>query len=304
VVALGTAGCIDAFTGSNVQIELPAGTPVQARVGGAQGQSELPANSHYTLYRVEGTELTELVRFEVHRLVDLSSPCFIDVGEHVPHPGLHVSQFAAKIAEDTGITDVANPPPGATEPQKIAIATAQTRQHNIEALAADLGGVQAITSASTSTYPQVAASCAAAPGEIPPAMCTDDASNAGRLAACQTVWDQDAAMWEGTDRVLTAPLHGTTYGLVDGNNPINGSPVDGGQFFLDNPLTGIGAATGFAIYAQVDGGTGPGTKIFQSVQVSAPTRGVTHVVLLGPGSPAITGFLAVFSDIGDDSVQF
>ena len=304
VVALGTAGCIDAFNGSNVQIELPTGTPVQARVGAAQGPTELPANSHYSLYRVDGTDLTELVRFEVHRLVDLSSPCFIDVGDHVPHAGLHVSQFAAKIAEDTGITDIANPPPGATEQQKIEIATAQTRQHNVEALAADMGGVQAITSASTAIYPAVAASCNAAPGEIPPPTCTDDASNAARLAACQASWDKDAQMWEGTDRVLTAPLHGTTYGLVDGNNPINQAPVNGGQFFLEDPLTGIGAATGFAIYTQVDGGTGPGTKIFQSVQVSAPTRGVTHVVLFGPGTPAITGFLAVFSDIGGDSVHF
>lgn len=304
MVALGTTGCIDAFNGSNVQIELPTGTPVQARIGTPQGATELPANSHYTLYRVDGTELTELVRFEVHRLVDLSSPCFIDVGEHVPHPGLHVSQFAAKIAEDTGITDVANPPPGATQQQEIEIATAQTRQHNVAAIAADQGGIQAITSASTTTYPAVAADCTAAAGQIPPPTCTDDASNARRLAACQATWDTDPAMWEGTDRVLTAPLHGTTYGLVDGNNPVNQAPVNGGQFFIDNPLTGIVPTTGFAIYAQGDGLDGPGTKIFQSVQISNPTRGVTHVVLFGPGTPAITGFLAVFSDIGSDSVHF
>jgi hypothetical protein len=242
------------------------------------------------------------VQFEIHRLIDLSSPCFIDVGEHVPHPGLHVSQYAAKIAQDTGIPDIANPPPGATEAQQIEAATAVMRQHNVEAIAADAGGIQAITSASAASYPPVAARCDATGDAIPPPDCTDDAANRQRLAACQAIWDRDPQMWEGTDRVLTAPLHGTTYGLVDGVNPVNQAPVNGGQFFLGNPLTGIGPSTGFAIYAQADGAPDPGTLIFQSVQVSSPTRGVTHVVLFGPGR--IMGFLAVFSDIGGDSVHF
>jgi hypothetical protein len=198
-----------------------------------------------------------------------------------------------------------NPPATATEEQKIIIGTAVQRQMNVDLIAADIGGIQAITSASASSYPPVAADCNGAADQIPPPTCTDDASNARRLQVCQAAWDRDPALWEGTDRVLTAPLNGTTYGLVDGTNPVDLAPVNGGQFFLDNPLTNlISEMSQFAIYTQDDGGAAPGTEIFQSVQVAAPTRDVTHVVMLGPGTPPIQGFLAVFSDIGNDDVHF
>ncbi|HET7500055.1 MAG TPA: hypothetical protein VFK02_03605, partial [Kofleriaceae bacterium] len=117
---LAGSGCVDGFGGSNIQVDLSPATPVQAPVMGMGGPTDLPAASHFAIYGIrqgaDGDQLLELDRFEIHRIVDPTSPCFIDVGD--PHPGLHVTQYANKIAEDTGITDIANPPPGASEEDK------------------------------------------------------------------------------------------------------------------------------------------------------------------------------------------
>jgi len=284
-----------------VQIDLSPGMPVQAHVAAAMAAGELPANTHFTIYAVQqsATEdrLFEIQRFEVHWLVDPTSPCFIDVG--APHPGLHVTQFAAKIAQDTGITDIANPPATATAQQKILMATALQRMTNVAALGS-AAGIKAVTSASTAVYPAVAAGCTGPAGLIPPASCTDDASNQLRLTLCQAAWKADPNLFEGTDRVLTAPLGGVTRGTVDGLNPINHAPVGGAQFFVDNALDNIDA---YAIYSQTDGMDTPGTQLLFG-HPTMPTRGVRHVHLVSPATPAFTAEMAVFADLGQDDVQF
>lgn len=310
VLSISLVGCVDGFTGSNIQIDIRPGFPVQAHVAGPVAMGELPANSHFTLQALRGSEMFEIARFEVHRLVDLTSPCFIDVGDRVPHPGLHVSQYAEKIAEDTGISDIANPPPGTTERQRIEAATAIQRETNVGLIAGTIPdatgsttGLQAITSASTAVYPGVATDCTGPAELIPPATCTDDASNRRRLALCQAAWDSDAGFWEGTDRVLTAPLNGVTRGLVDGVNPINPpAPVGGAMLYVDNPLTNI---TGYAVYFQIDGGAEPGMQILGSGPITMPTRGVSRVTLVNSATmPTIVILMAVFSDLGSDSVHF
>jgi len=328
VVAIAAGGCVDGFQGANLQLDLvktatTADFPVQAHVVGTPGPGEVAAGSHFSLYAIPDLTVPasafEIARFELHRIVDPTSPCFIDVGEHVPHPGLHVTQFAQKIAEDTGIADVANPPPGATEMQKIEAATALQRAENVGKIAGDIAdaagdktGIRAVTSASTGGYPPVATACNGPADQIPPATCIDDASNARRLELCQKAWAADPNLFEGTDRVLTTPLNGRTYGLVDGVNPVNEAPIGGAQFFLDNPLDNI---QGFAIFNQLDGAdaSGPGTRVVGTVPSptpvnTMPTRGVSHFTLLGAGpvtpGPPLVAFVAVFSDLGDDSVHF
>ena len=66
----------------------------------------------------------------------MNSPCFIDVGEHVPHPGLHVSQYAKVIGMDVGIPDFTNPPANATQEAKVTAATADQREDNARRSAA------------------------------------------------------------------------------------------------------------------------------------------------------------------------
>jgi hypothetical protein len=296
-----------------VQLDLSPATPVQAGVLAMRGPTELPAATHFTLYAIQEETLPdqtkqdhlfEAVQFEVHHIVDTSSPCFIDVGDHVPYPGLHVMYFDKRIEQDTGITDPAHPPPTATEKQTELVATAQQRVTNIGRITGP-GGLVAVTSASTRQYPTVATDCNGPADQIPPPQCIDDASNQRRLQLCQQTWKQDPRLWEGTDRVLTAPLNGTTFGmLLNPMTPITGAPVGGAQIFVDNALVGVDA---YAIYFQADnppiGMEGPGTQLYFG-RPTMPTRGVFHVHMVSPANPALTAELAVFADLGQDDVHF
>jgi hypothetical protein len=303
----GAAGCVDGFRGSNVQLDLSPGTPGQAAAGQAPRPGQLPADIHYRLYAVKEEEqddgavidrLFELQRFEIHTIIDLNSPCFIDIAASVPFPGLHVTQYQAKTEEITGITDLANPPPGATEAQKIQAATAVKRMANITALGGD-AGIKVLTSVSTTAYPAPDADCNGS--GLPPPSCIDEASNERRLRLCGEIWGSDRELFEGTDRVLTAPLNGTTHGFVVGQNPINLGPVGGSQFFVEQSLSDVDE---YAIYYQTDGVEDePGTLLL-SGRPHSTTRGVQHVNMTSPSSPNITADMAVFVDLGEDDVQF
>jgi hypothetical protein len=281
-------GCVEGFGGSNVQIDMAFPTPVST-------------NTHYRLFSIkeepDRENTFEVQRFEVHKIIDLTSPCYIDVGEHVQFPGLHVSQFRAKTEEVTGITDIMNPPASSTEEQRIDAATAVVRMQNIASLSGDMG-IKVVTSASAGGYPPVDADCDG--GGLPPPSCIDNASNARRLARCQAAWDADPLLFEGTDRVLTAPLNGTTFGFVVGLNPINLAPVGGAQFFVDEAL---GGSDEYAIYVQTDGVEDNLGTLFLAGRPTSPTRGVRHVHMTSPTSP-LTAELAVFEDLGEDDTQF
>jgi hypothetical protein len=302
-IAAAVGGCVDGFRGSNVQLDLSPATPVQAHVAGAMMAGELPANTHFTIYAIkedaDQDRLFALERFEIHRIVDPSSPCFIDVGDHVAHAGLHVASYATRIAEDTKIPDITNPPATATEDQKILMATAIQRMTNVAALGG-AAGIKVVTSASDATYPVVAAGCTGPADQIPPATCTDDASNRLRLTLCQQAWKADPRLFEGTDRVLTAPLGGETHGMVDGRNPINMAPVGGAQLFVDEALDDVDA---YAIYTQTDGIDTPGTQLMFG-RPTRQTRGVIHVHLASPSDPTVTAEMAVFADLAQDDVHF
>jgi hypothetical protein len=295
-------GCVDGFRGSNVQIDMSFATPAQASQGLTPRANQLPPNSHYRLYSIkEETDREntfEVQRFEVHAIIDPLSPCFIDAGEHVPFPGLHVTQYKAKVEEVTGITDIANPPPGTTEEQRIDAATAIQRMSNIAALSGDTG-IKVVTSASASEYPAVDADCTGS--GLPPRTCIDEASNARRLRLCRVAWDADPLLYEGTDRVLTAPLNGTTFGFVVGLNPINLAPVGGAQFFVDEAL---GGTDEYAIYFQTDGVEDNLGTLMLSGRPESPTRGVRHVHMTSQLSANINADLAVFEDLGEDDTQF
>lgn len=283
-----------------MQIDLSPTTPAQAPFGQMPNASQLPANVHWKLFGIthEGdtARMFELQRFEVHTIVDLGSPCFIDVGENVPHPGLHVTQFAARIAEDTGIPDYRMPPESATEQQRIDAATAAQRALNVGALAG-ASGIKVVTSASETSYPAADADCSGS--GIPAPSCIDDDSNARRLAMCQDIWGDDTALFEGTDRILTAPLNGTTNGFVVGLNPINLAPVGGAQFFVDESLEEVDE---YALYVQTDGSDGPGTFLLAGIPAH-DTRGVERVHLESPFA-SFTAELVIFSDLDEDRVHF
>ncbi|TMQ14622.1 MAG: hypothetical protein E6J90_26550 [Deltaproteobacteria bacterium] len=313
VAAIAGSGCVDGFKGSNIQIDLSPATPAQAPIGMAPGPGELPQPIHFSIYAIQEdpvqNRLFEVTRFEVHHIVDKTSPCFIDVGEHVTYPGLHVTSFLPRVEQDTGIADPSNPPPGATDLQKELVASAIARRDTIDKLLTPFNprdstapaGLVAVTSASPARYPAVASDCNGPADQIPPPACMDDASNKRRLALCQATWKANPDLWEGTDRVLTAPLNGTTHGMtLVPRNAVSGTPVGGAQFFVDNALGNIDA---YAIYFQADGMDTPGTQLYFG-RPAMPTRGVLHVHMTSPLNPALTAEMAVFTDLGQDDVHF
>ena len=296
------AGCIDGFRGSNIQIDLSPGTPSQVARGQPPGMFEFPSNGHFRIYAIDQVgdraALFEIQRFEIHKIVDVTSPCFIDVGPNVPFPGIHVSEFGRAMATATGITDLANPPADATEAQKIDAATAVQRMQNVAALGG-ASGIKVVVSASASLYPAVDADCGGT--GLPPPACTGADDNARRLAICQATWAQDPDLFEGTDRVLTSPLNGTTFGMVDGLSPVSPVPIGGAQFFVDAALDRIDQYT---ISFHLDGTEDAGTLLFDGVPVDGP-RGVRHVHLESPLRPGlVTAEMVVFANLGEDTVHF
>jgi hypothetical protein len=148
-------------------------------------------------------------------------------------------------------------------------------------------------------YPAVDAYCTGS--GLPPPTCTDDTSNARRLALCQQTWDDNPDLYEGTDRVLTAPLNGTNFGFVVGINPVAPTPVGGAGFFVDQALSGIEE---YAIYFQTDGVDEPG-QVFLTGRPTQATRGVRHVTMESPAFPnVVSATMAIFADLGRDPVQF
>ena len=275
--------------------------PAQAGIGNTPGTNELPTNTRFTLYGIQTTETTEalfaLQTFEVHAMVDAGSPCFIDRGQTARFPGIHSSMYAERIAEETGIQDYRNPPSTASERDKIEAATAEQRMRNIEALA---NGLKVLTSASDVGYPPVAAACPGSDSQLPPIDCIDDTSNENRLRLCERTWAANPDLWEGTDRVLTAPLNGTTMGMVEGVNPINLAPIGGVTFNIDEAVSQMDA---FAIYYRLDTELDPGTLLLYGTP-SEPTRGVSRVKMTSIIRPNLTADLAVFADLGTDQEQF
>ena len=322
---LALAGCIDEFQGSELQIDFSPFVPVQASPYRPRSAVELPDNIHFTLYAIDETKdaagmttasYTFAVQdFEIHRVVDLQSPCYIDVGEHVPFPGLHVSQYADEMKKKTGIDDPTMPPADATEAEKIDVATAVRRQVVVDEMAG-VQGPKAITSASPHIYPAFGADCNDTNG-IPPPTCVKPEENQRRLELCQAQWDHNQGMFEGTDRVLTAPLNGTTYGFALGSNPANQAPIGGSAFFVDENLVGY---EGFAIYWQYDDADKDGnadyppsvpmadrTKLgtlFLAGTPESPTRGVIRAHMTNFTNPDVSAELAIFADIGNDDVHF
>ena len=129
-----------------------------------------------------------------------------------------------------------------------------------------------------------------------------DEANARRLRICQATWAADRDLFEGTDRVLTSPLSGTTFGFVTGLNPVTPVPVGGAQFIVQSALESIDE---YAIFFQPDGQADPGTLFLTGRPQAGATRGVTHVHLESPLLPGLVqAELAIFANLDEDDVHF
>jgi hypothetical protein len=315
-LAATAGGCIDEFSGSNLEIDFAAKTA-------EPGPYLPPSNTYYTLYAVDQVRdadgnvlqatLFAVQQFRIVPVVDLDSPCAIETVD--PYPGLHISQFANKEREQTGVTDPFQEGQDEVLVQRVVTADERVRR------AALYEEIKAVTSSSFLTYPALAPACVedqpgVDPALIPPADCIGEQSNARRLALCQAAWATDPSRYEGTDRSLTAPIAGTLYGFVQGANPVNGAPLGGVNMFVDEVL----AADAYTInwqFADLDGNGQPDYPVDFPESERSPTgvgylsgvpgqitRGVIDVPMRNIADPAIAAHMSIFSDLADDPVSF
>ncbi|MBK9034405.1 MAG: hypothetical protein IPL61_24585 [Myxococcales bacterium] len=337
VAVVGATGCVEAFDGSNVQLDLASGVQTNTRPGGVPAPDQPPENTHYVLYAadlvyqtnadgtividasgdpvVDRSYLFEVQEFMVRSVIDTSSPCLIDL-EDTRFPGIHVTQYAAAVRTATGITDPFAP--NQNRDDVIDVLTADRRVANLPQVE---GALKVVSSFANYRYPAIGTACVGQPGAdpllVPPPTCVDAASNAQRLALCKRAWADNPDWYEGSDKVFTLPLNGRFFGMVEGMNPVNQGFVGGSSFFVHQNLVGLDAyllnwqyddldhngAPDFPASVPMDQRSDTGYLYMQGRPKSV-VRGVTTVPMYHATNPRIAATMVIFPNLGDDSVHF
>lgn len=343
VAALAAGGCVEAFDGSNVQIDFGMGVQTSARSFATRQVDQPPPNTHYELYAADvkyqldaagqpvvddqgepivvSSIVFEVTEFEISPAIDRSSPCLIDL-EDSPHPGLHVTQFAAAVKADTGITD---PFVTGQDPDKVTdVLNAMRRVDNLEMIEREL---RAVTSYDPARYPPAEHCPPENANDMPAPSCNTPAANAQRLRLCKAFWTAHPTFYEGSDKVFTLPLNGRYLGMVGGTNPLNGGSVGGSSMFVDANLVHHDAYFLNWQYDDHDAPPGPDFHVpdpapaspdhglpviptstgylYMSGRPVSITRGVTTVPLRHPLHPSlINADLAILPNLGHDDVHF
>lgn len=335
-LALTGGGCVEAFDGSNLQIDFAMGVLAAARPGRTPQADQPPADTHMELYAadlvyrrngagtlvlgddgqpiLDQTYVFKVTEFEIRPAIDRSSPCLIEL-EDTQFPGLHVTQIRAKVEEFTGVPDPFAP--GVPADKATDVLDARRRVANLEKFETIL---KTVTSHEAFRYPATAPAGQCPPtaaDALPDPACTDSASNAQRLARCRVLWAAHPDFYEGSDKVFTLPLNGRYLGMVEGMNPVNQGFVGGSSMFVDENLVGHDA---YFIDWQYDDFNGDGTPDFPASLPAADrrttgylymsglpveiARGVITVPLRHPTNGAINADLAILPGLGHDDVHF
>lgn len=337
VVAVAAGACVEAFDGSNIQLDLASGVQTNTPPGATPQVDQPPENTHYVLYAVDNVYKTnpdgtpvvdatgapvidraylfEVKRFAVRPVIDTASPCLIDI-EATRFPGIHVTQYAAAVRAQTGITDPFAP--NQDYDDVVDVLTADRRVSNLAQLQTTM---KAVTSVTDFRYPAIDDVCATDGTSdarlIPPPDCTDPASNARRLTLCRALWAANPDWYEGSDKVFTLPLSGAFYGMVEGMNPLNGGFVGGSSFFVDDNLVGLDAYLMNWQYDDLDhdgqpdfpatlpaAERSPTGYVYMQGTPRSVTRGTISVSLAHATNPRITAQMVVFPNLGEDNVNF
>ena len=277
------------------------GMPIEVSPGATPGAAELPSNIHFTFYAFQ-IDPTGGPAVRGPGLRDppgrrSGSPCFIDVGDHVQHPGLHVSQYEKVI--DAGRRHprlhepAGRPRPRAEGDGSDRAPAAWTTSTRCSARRCRLF---VVTSASTAEYyPAMVAPTAPTRRRSRRRRAPTRPRTSAGSTLCQKFWNDNPGFYEGTDRVLTAPLAGTMHGMVDGRTRSTSRRVGGAQFFVDEALAGF---DGYACTGSTTTPTATACRTTRrapaarseagscccSASPTMPTRGVMHVHMTSPPS--------------------
>jgi len=343
---LGT-GCVDAFGGSAIDMDFQPAVNAPALAGVTPpGPGTPPFGTFFSLYAVQyvyetdadGNVVTDVdgepvidgafthkaFDFEIARLVELDSPCFIDTDSD-PYPGIHSSKELDRLKEDYGIND---PIADTDKPlqHRIEVLTAEVR-HDVQI---DLQNtVKAIVTFSEVLPPgqhpdfQMGTTCVvdgASESLIPPIDCTDDESNRVRLTLCRAFWDANPTFYQGNDKVFSIPRNGAWYGGVNGTNPKNGAPFLGGAIFFSPAALHAVELDALLLnwqFKDIDGdgepdypaGTPDAEKSsigfhYMAGEPTKKTRGVINVEMRNRTILTVEADAAIFPGLADDDVNF
>jgi hypothetical protein len=325
-VLAGASACVDPLSGSDVQIDFSNAVQAAARPGATPAPNQPKANTFYRLYAIEDRvdtsdtviqEYTYAIRdYEIRSIVDQSSPCFIDL-EDTRFPGIHVTKYADKVAEQVDIKDPLHPRADATAAEIDSVVDAQLR---ISHLGDFESKVFAVVDASNAQYGPSETACVddspVDETKFPPPKCTGDKANALRLKLCKEFWAAHPDLYEGSDKVFTLPLNGHFRGIVEGSNPANGGFLGGSEFTVSAVLDKFDS---YLVTWQFKDLNGDGTPDFADATPAADkklghpymtgtpirvARGVINVLLSNADDPSISAEMAIFPDFADRGTHF
>jgi hypothetical protein len=293
--AVGAGGCVDNFNGSKIELFFHGG--VQIPGDDPRGDGRPPSDTHYELYAVKGDGVFHLADFDIRPVILMSDPCFIEE-KGSRFAGLHSTKIVEKLTE-AAMAD------GTVSDQEAGdIALARVRVGNMLLLQESLKVVSLHEPGLTN------AKIAEATAQVPAADLIDDASNAARLAACTAAWKAYPGYYVATDKVLTIPLNGTYYGLVEGQDPRNGGLLGGGQISSDVSIKDFDALrVNWNFNDPNDPRKGPLSPSnigwhYMAGKAVQRARGVYNVTVVNQDFGQIRGEMAVFTDLGNDDVHF
>jgi hypothetical protein len=293
--ALVCAACVNNFEGSKIELLLHGGVDVP---GDPAANGRPPSDTHYEMWVVRDQSAFHIADFEIHPVISSADPCFIEE-PGARFAGLHSTQIKNKlvaVATDGGRT------PTAQDATDIEIAKVRVSyQPQLEAAlkvftAHEPGLTQATITALTA--------------DVPAANRIDDASNAERLAKCQAIWRQHPGYYVATDKVLTIPLNGTYYGIVEGTDPRNMALLNGGS--IDVPASFpkfdvLRISWDWNDPNDPRKANYPPSSTGHYYMAGVPVmivRGVINVSMVNEDFGRIAGEASIYTDLGRDDVHF
>jgi hypothetical protein len=292
-VVAGTSACVDPFGGSKIELFLHGGVQVPGN-DGAEGRP--PSDTHYEMYVVRETSVFKLIEFEIRPAVSRADKCFIEMdGDRFP--GLHSTQIASKliaVASANGRTP--------SDADAADIALAQVRVGNMGAIE----GLKVLTSHEAQLTDGTIATLWQ---QVPdPSLIADDA-NAARLAACHQIFAAHPGYYVGTDKILSLPINGTYYGIVEGMDPRNMALLGGASFSVDASFPEFDA---LRVNWNFNNPNDPRRAGYSPSNIGwhymsgtpfVRTRGVINVTVRHQDFPQISGDIAIYTGLEDDSVH-
>jgi hypothetical protein len=298
VLGVGSVGCVESFDGSKIELFLGDGVHVPG--DNDPGRGKPPSDTHYEMYVVTENRPFKVFEFEVKTVIDRSSLCFIE-DEESRYPGLHATQYAARLTEDLTTGHTPN------EFEAGLIFNAEKRMSDQGLLEQRVKSVASHESGLTEQDIIDAYLAAGVPSD-PTLM--DDATNEQRFQACNEVFDAHPRLYVGNDKVLSLPLNGIFYGVVNGMDPRNNAYIAGAAFDVDAVLDDFDVLRINWNFNDPDDPRRADydpSNIGYHYMAGTPerrTRGVINVVVRHRDFPEISGDLAIFADLATDDVQF